>query len=97
MNIFEEANKKQILICTLEKLSYMLHHDPFFLNVIDLFVFDEDCKAIIERLHTDNPAWGARQLSVQLKKRGYQVDRRKTRRHRPSKSGMVNRHYIHPH
>ena len=75
----------------------MLHHDPFFLNVIDLFVFDEDCKAIIERLHTDNPAWGARQLSVQLKKRGYQVDRRKTRRHRPSKSGMVNRHYIHPH
>lgn len=41
LNIFEEANKKQILICTPEKLSYVLHHDPFFLNVIDLFVFDE--------------------------------------------------------
>ena len=40
-----------------------------------------DCKSIIDRLHTDNPAWGARQLSSQLKKRGYQVGRRKTRRY----------------
>mgnify|MGYP000790141516 CR=1 FL=1 len=38
-----------------------------------------DCKSIIDRLHTDNPAWGARQRSAQLKKRGYQVGRRKTR------------------
>ena len=38
-------------------------------------------KSIIDRLHTDNPAWGARQLSAQLKKRGYQVGRRKTRRY----------------
>ena len=40
-----------------------------------------NCKSIIDRLHTDNPAWGARQLSAQLKKRGYQVGRRKTRRY----------------
>ena len=40
-----------------------------------------DCKSIIDRLHTDNPAWGARQLSAQLKKRGHQVGRRKTRRY----------------
>ena len=40
-----------------------------------------DCKSIIDRLHTDNPAWRARQLSAQLKKRGYQVGRRKTRRY----------------
>ena len=40
-----------------------------------------DCKSIIDRLHTDNPAWGARQLSAQLKKRGYQVGRRKMRRY----------------
>ena len=40
-----------------------------------------DCKSVIDRLHTDNPTWGARQLSAQLKKRGYQVDRRKTRRY----------------
>ena len=40
-----------------------------------------DCKSIIDRLHADNPAWGARQLSAQLKKRGHQVGRRKTRRY----------------
>ena len=39
------------------------------------------CKAIIDRLHTDNPSWGARQMSAQLKLRGYHVGRRKTRRY----------------
>ena len=32
-----------------------------------------DCKAIIDRLHTDNPSWGARQMSSQLKMRGHKV------------------------
>ena len=32
-----------------------------------------ECKAIIDHLHTDNPTWGARQMSAQLKPRGYQV------------------------
>ena len=39
--MFSEDIKRQILICTPEKLSYVLHHDPFFLSAIDLFVFDE--------------------------------------------------------
>lgn len=39
------------------------------------------CKAIIDRLHTDNPTWGARQMSSQLKMRGYQVGRKKARRY----------------
>ena len=30
-----------------------------------------ECKAIIDHLHTDNPTWGARQMSAQLKLRGY--------------------------
>lgn len=38
------------------------------------------CKEIIDYLHTDNPAWGARQMSAQLKSKGYRVGRRKTRR-----------------
>ena len=29
------------------------------------------CKEIIDHLHTDNPTWGARQMSAQLKARGY--------------------------
>ena len=38
-------------------------------------------KAISDHLHTDNPIWGARQMSVQLKLRGYQVGRRKAGRY----------------
>ena len=46
-------------------------------------VSDEElaCKEIIDHLHTDNPAWGARQMSAQLKARGYHAGRRKTRRY----------------
>ena len=40
-----------------------------------------ECKRIIDRLHTDNPTWGARQMSSQLKQRGYKVGRRKARRY----------------
>ena len=45
-------------------------------------ISDEElaCKAIIDCLHTDNPTWGARQMSVQLKNRGHHVGRRKARR-----------------
>ena len=47
------------------------------------------CKEIIDHLHTDNPTWGARQMSAQLKARGYRVGRRKARRH-------MNEMDIHP-
>ena len=42
---------------------------------------EPECKAIIDHLHTDNPAWGARQMSAQLKLRGYNVGRRKAGRY----------------
>ena len=47
------------------------------------------CKEIIDHLHTDNPTWGARQMSAQLKARGYRVGRRKARRY-------MNKMDIHP-
>ena len=40
-----------------------------------------ECKSIIDHLHTDNPTWGARQISAQLKLRGYQIGRRKAGRY----------------
>ena len=40
-----------------------------------------ECKSIIDHLHTDNPTWGVRQMSAQLKLRGYQVGRRKAGRY----------------
>ena len=46
-------------------------------------ISDEElaCKEIMDHLHTDNPTWGARQMSAQLKTRSYQVGRRKARRY----------------
>ena len=38
------------------------------------------CKEIIDRLHTENPTWGARQISAQLKAKGYGVGRKRARR-----------------
>lgn len=46
-------------------------------------------KEIIDHLHTDNPTLGARQMSAQLKTRGYRVGRRKARRY-------MNEMDIHP-
>ena len=40
-----------------------------------------ECKSIIDHLHTDNPTWGARQMSAQLKLRGYHVGRCKASRY----------------
>lgn len=40
-----------------------------------------EAKAIIDQLHTDNPTWGARQMSAQLKSRGFGIGRKKARRY----------------
>lgn len=40
-----------------------------------------EIKEIIDILHTDNPAWGARQMKAQLNSRGYKIGRKKTRRY----------------
>lgn len=39
------------------------------------------CKWIIDQIHMDNPACGARQLSEQIKMSGYNIGRKKTRRY----------------
>jgi putative transposase len=38
-----------------------------------------ECKKFIDHIHTYNPAWGARQISSQLKQHGYNIGRKKTR------------------
>ena len=38
-------------------------------------------KNAIDKMHTDNPAWGSRQLSKQLKRQGFDIGRLKTRRY----------------
>ncbi len=38
-------------------------------------------KNAIDKMHTDNPAWGSRQLSKQLKRQGFDIGRLKTRKY----------------
>lgn len=40
-SLFSNKRKQKILICTPEKLQYIFHHQPDYINEIDLFVFDE--------------------------------------------------------
>lgn len=40
-----------------------------------------EAKSIIDSLHTEHPAWGARQMSKQLQNRGYHIGRRKARKY----------------
>ena len=39
-----------------------------------------ECKAIMDYFHTDNPTWGARQMSAQLKCCGYHIGRMRARK-----------------
>ncbi len=41
LSLFGSDTEKQILVCTPEKLSYIMHHQPDILDAIDLFLFDE--------------------------------------------------------
>lgn len=41
LELFGADTEKQILVCTPEKLSYIMHHQPEILDAIDLFLFDE--------------------------------------------------------
>ena len=38
------------------------------------------CRALIDRIHTDTPSWGARQLSKQLRLQGFKAGRFRTMR-----------------
>lgn len=46
-------------------------------------VSDEEleCKAAIDRLHADNPTWGTRLMSDELKVRGFNIGRKRVRRY----------------
>ena len=73
------STTKELPVSTGAKLLDINRTSVYYQSTIS----DEElaCKAIIDRLHTDNPTWGARQMSAQLKRRGYHVGRRKARRY----------------
>ena len=70
------STTKELPVSTGAKL-LGINRTSVYYGVLPVSQKELECKAIIDHLHTDNPAWGARQMSAQLKLRGYQVGRRK--------------------
>lgn len=87
MDLTTKVNLVRNLLTTKE-LSTQKGAELLEVNRISIYfkgtlISEEDlvCKTIIDRIHTDNPAWGARQMSSQLKNLGYLVGCRKACRY----------------
>ena len=74
------STTKELLVSTSAKL-LGINRTSVYYEGLSVSQEELECKSIIDHLHTDNPTWGARQMSAQLKLRGYQVGRRKAGRY----------------
>jgi len=79
MQFFQENFKKSVRYLKKSRSPYLAYNKDSKALLIEAFraycSTYKECE--IDRLHTDNPAWGARQMSSQLKMRGHEVGRRK--------------------
>ena len=77
-----KSKKPQITVREAAKLLKVNRTSAYYTHRTRIYSQEElDCKAIIDHLHTDNPAWGVRQMARQLQRRGYNVGRRKAARY----------------
>ena len=74
------STTKELPVSTGAKL-LGINRTSVYYEVLPVSQEELECKSVIDHLHTDNPTWGARQMSAQLKLRGYQVGRRKAGRY----------------
>ena len=74
------STTKELPVSTGAKL-LGINRTSVYYEVLPVSQEELECKSIIDHLHTDNPTWGARQMSAQLKLRGYQIGRRKAGRY----------------
>lgn len=75
-----KTEKKEILVSVAADLAGVNRTSIYYSGrpVSDI---ELEAKNIIDHLHTENPTWGARQMSSQLKRRGYRIGRKKARRY----------------
>ena len=74
------STTKELLVSTSAKL-LGINRTSVYYEGLPVSQEELECKSIIDHLHMDNPTWGARQMSAQLKLRGYHVGRRKASRY----------------
>jgi putative transposase len=67
----------------LSKIAELLdvNRTSFYYTQREPLSIEIDIKHAIDKMHTDYPTWGSRQLSRQLKNQGFDVGRQKTRRY----------------
>jgi putative transposase len=75
-----KTEKKEIPVSVAADLA-SVNRTSIYYNGRPVSDIELECKAIIDHLHTDNPTWGARQMSAQLKMLGYRIGRKKARRY----------------
>ena len=81
VNLVQNLSKTKELPVTIGAELLGIHRTSVYYKGSEVSIQELECKAIIDRLHTDNPTWGARQMSAQLKMRGYHVGRKKARKY----------------
>ena len=64
------STTKELPVSTSVKL-LGINRTSVYYEVLPVSQEELECKSVIDHLHTDNPTWGARQMSAQLKLRGY--------------------------
>lgn len=81
VNLVQNLSKTKELPVTIGAELLGINRTSVYYKSSEVSIQELECKAIIDRLHTDNPTWGARQMSAQLKMRGYHVGRKKARKY----------------
>lgn len=79
-NLLKTKSAKAISICHAAKL-LGINRTSIYYNTPGPSETELECKKIIDFLHTEHPTWGARQMSMQLKQRGFRIGRKKARRY----------------
>ena len=81
VNLVQNLSKTKELPVTIGAELLGINRTSVYYKGSEVSIQELEGKAIIDRLHTDNPTWGARQMSAQLKMRGYHVGRKKARKY----------------
>ena len=78
-NLRSKTDKPEILVSVAADLCG-INRTSIYYEAKPVSDTELECKTIMDHFHTDNPTWGARQMSAQLKCRGYHIGRKKARK-----------------
>ena len=78
-NIVRSLSKNKELLVSVGARLLDVNCTSIYYHVIPVSGEELECKADIDRLHTDNPTWGSRLMSDELKVGGFNIGRKRVR------------------